>query len=254
MGEGRGSRSQTKLCISVGCIRSVLAKGLCSLHYQRMAKKGELGPPGPINGMWAKCSTKGCLERSIREGKCNLHYVAPLSNGISLTEYRCTVCKRYFPRNPTGTVRKRCKPCERVIRNARQREQYHLKKGGVRKCADCKKDLDIPWGPGRALCSDCRLTPGQRNTRSSRRRVYGIEPVDFVLLLASQNFACAICKNAEIKGSWHLDHDHQSGKVRGVLCSNCNTALGLTRENLDTLTEMVRYLQTGAEQSNGVTQ
>ena len=39
-----------------------------------------------------------------------------------------------------------------------------------------------------------------------------------------------------------IDHDHVTGKVRGVLCNNCNTALGLVKDNVDTLKNMILYV------------
>lgn len=68
------------------------------------------------------------------------------------------------------------------------------------------------------------------------------------LLLAKHNGKCWVCKMSK---AVHIDHDHSCcnddsfscGKcIRGVLCSNCNTALGLLKDNKNTLKEAIKYL------------
>ncbi len=68
-------------------------------------------------------------------------------------------------------------------------------------------------------------------------------------MLFAQNEACAICKNPETakhKGvlkKLAVDHCHISLKIRGLLCSNCNQALGKFKENLETLINAINYLK-----------
>jgi hypothetical protein len=60
------------------------------------------------------------------------------------------------------------------------------------------------------------------------RRNYGITQDEYLRMEASQGGRCAIC-GTEDKGKWqylHVDHCHATGKVRGLLCVKCNTALG----------------------------
>ena len=66
-------------------------------------------------------------------------------------------------------------------------------------------------------------------------------------MLAEQDNQCAICKTTEPGGRhttdyFVVDHCHSTNKVRGVLCNNCNTALGLVGDNIDTLHKMIAYL------------
>jgi hypothetical protein len=80
-------------------------------------------------------------------------------------------------------------------------------------------------------------------------RNYGITPEEYEEILNLQGRCCKICNEHEsafIK-SLAVDHDHKTGKVRGLLCSNCNTALGLLRENLQLFDNAVRYLKEGSE-------
>lgn len=63
--------------------------------------------------------------------------------------------------------------------------------------------------------------------------------------LASQNNLCAICGQPEISARYRLnvDHDHITGKIRGLLCSLCNRGLGNFRDNPELLEQAIRYLQ-----------
>lgn len=78
---------------------------------------------------------------------------------------------------------------------------------------------------------------------------YGISVEEYQSLLANQNFACPICEveiseTLEYKGkrSVVVDHNHDTGEVRGVLCSGCNLVLGHARENTTILYKAIVYL------------
>lgn len=68
---------------------------------------------------------------------------------------------------------------------------------------------------------------------------YGISIADYEELLKSQNYVCAICGKPEIarrksgiSTSLAVDHNHQTGQVRGLLCLRCNTVVGNLESNL----------------------
>jgi len=67
--------------------------------------------------------------------------------------------------------------------------------------------------------------------RNARLRRFGLEPEDLTNMLEKQNYSCLICgRKLEREGrklnSAHLDHCHQCGELRGLLCKRCNTAIG----------------------------
>lgn len=72
---------------------------------------------------------------------------------------------------------------------------------------------------------------------------YGLTEESYQVLLESQNGVCAICKSvcSRSKGL-SVDHSHETGKVRGLLCSACNLALGNIRENIDSMKNMIKYI------------
>lgn len=99
-------------------------------------------------------------------------------------------------------------------------------------------------------------SPSQRreyNRRYWRARRYGLLPADFDALLAAQDGVCAICRQAETD-TWRgnvkdlaVDHDHETGRVRGLLCAQCNTALGKFRDDAELLRAAMSYLNTCCE-------
>ncbi len=85
------------------------------------------------------------------------------------------------------------------------------------------------------------------------KRVYGIGIQEYNTLLEQQNHRCAICESIDPKGRksgrgggvdvFYVDHDHKTGKVRGLLCNICNRTMGYIGENSGVLEEMIKYLQ-----------
>jgi len=78
---------------------------------------------------------------------------------------------------------------------------------------------------------------GSRNYHLRRR--YGITAEHADAMLAEQNGLCAICREAPAE---HVDHDHVTGRVRGLLCFNCNGALGQFRDRRDLMLRAIAYL------------
>lgn len=73
---------------------------------------------------------------------------------------------------------------------------------------------------------------------------YFLTEVDYLEMFKNQNGRCKICKRSqtELKRSLAVDHCHKSGKIRGLLCMKCNTILGLAADNVEILTEAIKYL------------
>lgn len=84
-----------------------------------------------------------------------------------------------------------------------------------------------------------RASHPDKHRRKALARLYGITQEEYVHMLAVQGGHCAACTRTpeqERHGVLHVDHDHTTGVVRGLLCHRCNTAFGLIAENLDGLT------------------
>jgi hypothetical protein len=69
---------------------------------------------------------------------------------------------------------------------------------------------------------------------------YNMTLADFELLLDLQDRKCGTCNKAN---DLCVDHCHNTGKVRGILCQGCNKSLGLIKESIDTLKNLINYLE-----------
>ena len=85
----------------------------------------------------------------------------------------------------------------------------------------------------------------ERTRNNDLKRNYGITLQEHQEIFDEQKGDCAICKG-EGDGKWKklcVDHDHKTGKVRQLLCRNCNMVLGQVGDNVNLLEEMIKYLQ-----------
>lgn len=166
-----------------------------------------------------------------------------------------------------------CKPCG-SIRNAhyaaRRRERRGLPPAvpkprapevpdGMKWCRDCGevRPLDgFPIATGKAngyasYCKPCfqaRVVASRIKVHGDRREYhlrhrYGIGVADVERMLADQDNKCLICDKPDPE---HVDHDHGTGRVRGILCFNCNQGLGNFRDDLRSLGRAVDYLMRGS--------
>lgn len=118
-----------------------------------------------------------------------------------------------------------------------------------------------------SYCKACRVALasafGKANpakTRDTRRRMklrknYGITPDQHAAQLAAQGGNCAVCKASlgeKSPQTVHVDHCHATGKLRGILCGNCNVALGNFKDDVATMKAAIAYLLQGGAWTQGV--
>jgi len=72
---------------------------------------------------------------------------------------------------------------------------------------------------------------------------YGITRQQWEDMAKNQGYCCAICKTKQPKKRMAVDHCHSTGKVRGLLCSSCNMALGMIKDNILIAESLIRYLK-----------
>ena len=92
-----------------------------------------------------------------------------------------------------------------------------------------------------------------RAKRSSRYKLqHKISLDEFESRLKAQNNKCKICGiHLESSGyTTHMDHDHKTGKLRDILCTNCNRGLGHFHDNTEILMEAIKYLQSHTDNGN----
>jgi len=170
---------------------------------------------------------------------------------------------------------------QRYYRENRERELARVKtytKANPEKVrARNKRRYETPKGKAKAIADAMRWAKEnpkryaeirQRASLTYRLKQHGLTVEDYEAMLSAQNGCCAACKSPDPglgrngkqgakqrlkKGwpsvrlhptiiIWNIDHDHITGKVRGLLCRSCNIALGAVRDNPDRLRALIDYL------------
>lgn len=165
---------------------------------------------------------------------------------------RAIYCRECFGTRSRASYRKR-----RAEQGKSVRETVAVP-DGHKQCPDCREVRPFTEFPrnrrtvsGLAVyCKSChnarsaetreRLYGGGREYHLRRR--YGIGQVHVERILAMQDGRCPGCGKADPE---HVDHDHATGEVRGLLCFNCNQALGNVRDDVTVLHNLIDYLRVG---------
>ena len=132
----------------------------------------------------------------------------------------------------------------------------------VKECLDCGKTLpvemfDTTKRNGKDYyMSSCKPCRNKRNAeiraeknfyrRKDLYKKYGITIEDFNMMLLTQNNKCKICGEEFTfsgKITAYVDHDHSTGKIRGLLCAHCNSGLGFFNDSTDNLKAAIKYLE-----------
>lgn len=89
--------------------------------------------------------------------------------------------------------------------------------------------------------SHCRNCANIGNSMSKTYHRYGVRPSETQVILYNQDGKCGICGESTI--NLCIDHDHRTGKVRGLLCTNCNVGLGHFRDDPLRLVAAIEWLR-----------
>ncbi len=173
----------------------------------------------------------------------------------------CNVCQKTLPidkyykmRSGKDGLNCKCIDCLREYTSRLPLTPSDKPTTGSKPCTQCKKLCDVKQFSRRKLtrdglrseCKDCN-----NRYRTWQRYKVTLETVES--LREKQNNECAICKT---KGTsqkpLNIDHDHDTKKIRGLLCGQCNIALGNFRESIDFLTNAVKYLKKAGRNVVGV--
>ena len=222
-----------KKCSVVGCDKRARSKGLCQAHYMRLLRNGSTDDRGyggktihPLYITWmgAKRGKRLCDEWLDFET-----FLAAVGErpGEGWRIYRKDTTKPYGP----GNVQWR--ELVHTIAKYKTREDLISARNEARK-ARGKQDHD----------------PIQHRKRMLKRN-YGVTVEQYDQMLKAQNGVCAICGKPETRVAHggvgirplSVDHCHESKNIRGLLCSHCNTALGLLNDDVDLFLKAIEYLK-----------
>jgi hypothetical protein len=130
---------------------------------------------------------------------------------------------------------KKCKKCNET-KPTWDFKSYTSKSGELKKQSICDK------------CVPVSMTSEETKLKRRANRLklkYNLSLEDYNAMFSRQNGKCSICKKHQTKldSALCVDHCHKTGKVRGLLCSNCNLALGLLNDNCRLLLEAINYIE-----------
>lgn len=148
------------------------------------------------------------------------------------------------PRAPRGPTRigKSVLPCTSCGRELPADQFGDIKRKGRRDskqswCKECVR-VQANGAYGRSRPEHIARVRANRLLRE-----YGITVQEYDALLAGQDGCCAICRREPVDQLLAVDHDHETGVVRGLLCHRCNMGLGYFQDNIEQLLEAVAYLE-----------
>ena len=142
-------------------------------------------------------------------------------------------------------VRSSCKVCAK-----KPRTQYI--KLQSKTCKTCKVNKSINNFDKNKLSTNGYGSYCEKYSKTKSRKFkinkYRITPEEYYEMLVSQDYKCSICfKEQEISKPLRIDYCHKTNKVRGLLCNNCNVALGLFQDNPHILVTALIYLEQSKE-------
>lgn len=207
-------KKQHDICTVEGCGRKHKSRGYCASHYQQY-KRGitELGALKTRQRVKPPCCTESDCESPVK------------ANGLCAAHY------------------------QRLLRHGHTR--YRDRKRPAKQCSvdGCDNILYA-----NTLCH-------QHYMKFRRWKGWNVTPEVYNLMLKAQNYVCMICGEAEriTNGKsgkirdMAIDHCHATGRIRALLCSPCNTAIGLFKDDPATLRKAAEYLErhTSAPEKNG---
>lgn len=131
-----------------------------------------------------------------------------------------------------GIITKKCTKCGEV------KDVAEFKKGKYPSwCMECDNDNAKKWRSNHT-----------EQIKTARRiawlkHKYSVTPGFYDKLYIEQGGFCAICGGDNKGKTMHIDHDHITGKIRGLLCNRCNMGLGNFGDNIKSLTGAIEYLK-----------
>lgn len=147
-----------------------------------------------------------------------------------------------------------CSQCYERNRSRNRKRWQDNNEGHKAKCHPQRRNF------GNGLCKTCHHkkfledNPDKKQSyyerhkqnwlRYTLKNKFDISVEQYEKMLKEQNGACVICKQPEANRRQRLsvDHDHETGKVRGLLCQRCNSIIGMALENIEVLESAIQYI------------
>lgn len=194
-----------KCCSVLNCGRKVKARGLCPSHYARAFRGVTVEVPLRQKDMNPPpiCTIEGCANPTKANGLCATHYMRKLRHGHTKEIARTRPWKQCTVEN-----------CGNQFYAKGMCHQHYIR----------AKGLEKKFGT----------------------TLQAIQEME-----AAQGSKCAICLQTQMRIGWlsgkpdamAVDHDHKTGKIRGLLCDTCNRAIGMLKDNPDIMRAAASYIE-----------
>ncbi len=148
----------------------------------------------------------------------------------------CTKCRAVLPPQIFSKGRSECKDCvSKYYKQYRKNNLKRIKEIESKYRSDPKNDFKLKRQAYLLKCKDKIL---QRYLKKQ----YGLTIENFNDLNKKQKGVCAVCKNLP-DSRLFVDHDHSTGRIRGLVCNRCNRAMGLFKDDYRVLMSAAMYLR-----------
>ena len=181
------------------------------------------------------CIVAECESPVRANGYCRMHNHRLATVGTLDMTGACVICTVSIPYPGRGPRRKLCgaESC-RLGYNVVKTTEYR------------KRNPDGVRTTGRRWREANPIAHESQRRAAHLRRVYGMSVDDYRVMLTAQGGGCAICGGVGKRKWLAVDHCHESGIVRGLLCDTCNLMLGLAKDNPGLLTKAINYIANSA--------
>lgn len=162
---------------------------------------------------------------------------------IDINGRECRICNEYKPYSEYGRNDSGAGGYEARCRSCISQKRYNVDEQG-RECMSCQKYKLFeeypknPKGGHRARCLEC--SKPNYKIEDHRLRAYNLTDQEFKKILLDQAGLCKICLKQD---RLVVDHDHNTGKVRGLLCNKCNSGIGQLMDQYEYIVRAAEYLK-----------